>query len=100
MCRMARVADGSISLAGSFAGCFLRSASAASSFRWQAAIFFWAAGISMSFLVLTGIAWSASSFASAISAPASAVFAFVSAFLAAVASWLAFILVLVTSSAA
>jgi DNA-binding HxlR family transcriptional regulator len=80
MCRIARVAAGSISLAGSFAGCLLRSASACASSCLQAVIFCWARGISSSFLVLAAMAGSASSFASATSALASAVLAFVSAF--------------------
>jgi hypothetical protein len=100
MCRTARVAAGSIWLAGSFARCFLRSVSVSSSFCLQVPVFFWARGISSSFLAWTGMVWSASSLASAISAPASAVFAFVSAFLALVKAGLAFSLVLITSSAA
>ena len=75
MCRIARVAAGSISLAGSLARCFLRSVSAASSFCWQAVIFCWARGISALFLAAAGIVGSASSFASPVSALASAVFA-------------------------
>jgi hypothetical protein len=90
MCRIARVAAGSMSLAGSFAGCLLRSASAASSFCWQAVIFCRAPWISALFVAAAGIVGLASSFASPVSALVSAVFAAASAFLAVVQAGLAF----------